>query len=96
MPNIKFIPKANSQKSAHNTVEINEYEAGEVWREQVNVPVKAGSTQKSLKWRWFSRCLGESATLGKGTRTAMLLGAGFTSRNEAANALYFGHEEKFN
>lgn len=91
MPNIKFIPKANSQKSAHNMVEINGHEAGEVWREQVNVPVKTGSTQKSLKWRWFSRRLGEIVTLGRGTRSAMIMGAGFTSKNEAANALYLKH-----
>lgn len=96
MPNIKFISIQNSQKSAHNTVLINGHDAGEVWREQVNVPVKIGSTHKTLKWRWFSRRLGETTTLGKGTRTAMIIGAGFTSRNEATNALCLGREDQFN
>lgn len=85
---------ADSQKSAHVKVDINDREAGEVWRERVNVPVKAGG--RTLKWRWFARISGESKVLGKNTRAAMILGAGFTSKNNAAEALFTGREALFN
>lgn len=94
MPIYSFSRVTESQKSAHAKVEINDREAGEVWREQVNVPVKAGG--RTLKWRWFARAHGESKVLGKSTRVAMLLGAGFVSKNKAAEALYVGREAVFN
>lgn len=94
MPIYSFSRIPDSLKSAHAKVEINDREAGEVWREQVNVPVKAGG--RTLKWRWFARIQGESNVLGKGTRSAMILGAGYTSKNNAADVLYHGRETLFN
>lgn len=87
-----------SEKSAHQMVEINDRVAGEVWREQVSVVVSklTESRRMGLKWRWFARCTGEATVLGRGTRVAMVLGAGFSSKAKAAEQLYVGREALFN
>lgn len=94
MPIYSFSRISDSHKSAHAKVEINDREAGEIWREQVNVPVKVGG--RTLKWRWFARIQGDSKVLGKNTRAAMILGAGFTSKTNAAEAISLGREALFN
>lgn len=97
MPIYSFKSVKPSEKSAHQRVEINDCEAGEVWREQVNVVVSKITEPRRMaqKWRWFARCAGEAAVLGRGTRAAMLLGAGFSSKHKAAEQLYVGRESIF-
>lgn len=97
MPIYSFKSIKPSEKSAHQRVEINDRPAGEVWREQVQVMVSklTAPRKTALKWRWFARCNGESTVLGRGTRAAMLLGAGFPSKQEAAEKLYVGREAVF-
>ena len=95
MTAISFTSIKESQKSAHSKVYINKIAAGEVWREEVNVPNPNKSSQKSLKQRWFARRIGDSNTLGGGTRSTLIIGAGFASKSTAANALYLGYEDKF-
>jgi len=98
MPIYSFKSIKASDKSDHQRVEINDREAGEVWREQVNVVVSRLTEPRRLarKWRWFARCEGETVVLGRGTRAAMLLGAGFSSKHKAAEQLYVGREASFN
>lgn len=78
-----------STKCAHQAVVVSDVDAGEVWREQVNVVVSKLTEPRrmALKWRWFAKRSGEAATLGRGTRAAMLLGPGFKTRDEAITAL---------
>ncbi|WP_059414296.1 hypothetical protein [Cupriavidus basilensis] len=85
MPIYNFTTIADSGRSAHQHVEINDIEAGEVWREQVHVWDCKG--KQSLKWRWFAKCKGDAKVLGKGTRAAVILGAGFPSKHKAAEAI---------
>jgi hypothetical protein len=40
-----------------------------------------------MKWRWFARAAHDETVLGRGTRLALLMGAGFTSKNKATEAL---------
>ncbi len=98
MPIYSFKTVKSSAKSAHQQVEINDREAGEVWRERVSVVVsKLTEPRKmALKWRWFARCVDDTQILGRGTRAAILLGAGFASKNKAAEQLYVGRESLFN
>ncbi|QMI49986.1 hypothetical protein [Burkholderia sp. MBR-1] len=80
---------ARTEKSAHQQVRAGQAEIGEIWREQVSVVVSklAEPRRMGMKWRWFAKQFGSGATLGRGTRAAMLLGPGFNSRNEAISAL---------
>lgn len=98
MPKYSFKTVKPSDKSAHQRVDINDREAGEVWREQVSVVVSKLTEPRRMatKWRWFARCAGEATVLGRGTRAAMLLGAGFSSKHKAAEQLYTGRETAFN
>lgn len=98
MPIYSFKTVKPSEKSAHQLVEINDREAGEIWREQVSVVISklAEPRRMGLKWRWFARCAGDTMVLGKGTRAAMLLGPGFKSKDKAVEQLYVGREVFFN
>ena len=98
MPIYSFKTVKQSEKSAHQLVEINDRDAGEVWREQVSVVVSKLTEPRRMatKWRWFARCSGETTVLGRGTRAAMLLGAGFSSKDKASEQLYVGRETFFN
>lgn len=98
MPIYNFKSVKSSKKSAHQRVEINDREAGEIWREQVQVVVSKLTEPRrmALKWRWFARCAGDTTVLGRGTRSAMLFGAGFSSKHKAAEKLYTGREAQFN
>ena len=98
MPIYSFKTVKPSEKLALQRVEINDRVAGEVWREQASVVVSKLTEPRRMvtKWRWFARCVGETTVLGRGTRAAMLLGAGFTSKNKAAEQLYVGREASFN
>lgn len=80
---------AGSTKSAHQSVVVDDADAGEIWREQANVVVSKLTEPRrmAMKWRWFAKRCGETETLGRGTRAAMLLGPGFKSKDEALAAL---------
>jgi len=98
MPIYNFKSVKPSVKAAHQIVEINDREAGEIWREQVHVVVSKLTEPRrmALKWRWFARCIGTTTVFGKGTQKAMLIGAGYTSKHLAAEQLYAGREAQFN
>jgi len=98
MPIYSFKPVKPSEKSAHQRVEINDREAGEIWREQAHVVVSKLTEPRRLakKWRWFARRSGEATVLGRGTQAAALLGAGYSSKLKAAEQLYVGRETAFN
>ena len=98
MPIYSFTAVKPSEKPAHQQVKINDRVAGEIWREKVQVTVSKLTQPRrtALKWRWFARCSGETTILGRGTRAALLLGAGFPSKAEAAEKLYAGRETLFN
>lgn len=98
MPIFCFKSIKPSAKSVHQRVEINDREAGEVWREQAHVVVSKLTEPRrmALKWRWFARCAGETTVLGRGTGASALLGAGFPSKQKAAEQLYEGREAAFN
>lgn len=85
----KIIP---SEKSAHQSVEINDMNAGEIWREQVIIHSTNGG--KALKWRWFA-VTDEGNRLGRGTRSSFLLGPGFKGKDAVIKALIEGREIKF-
>ena len=97
MPIYNFKSIKPSEKSAHQRVEINDRNAGEIWREEVNVVVSKLTEPRRMakKWRWFARCPGDAPVLGCGTRAAMLLGAGFRSKHQAAEQLFVGREALF-
>jgi hypothetical protein len=67
---------ARSDKSAHQLVQSGDATVGEVWCEQVSIVVSKLTEPRRMgtKWRWFARQTGNSATLGRGTRAATLLG----------------------
>lgn len=98
MPIYSFKAVKPSEKAAHQQVEINDRIAGEVWREKVQVTVSKLTQPRhtGLKWRWFARCDGETTVLGRGTREALLFGAGFPSKFDATEKLYVGREALFN
>lgn len=76
---------ADSAKPAHQSVIVDDADAGEIWREQVNVVVSKlmEPRRMAVKWRWFAKRIGKTGTLGRGTRAAMLLGPGVKTRDEA-------------
>lgn len=83
---VTFRKIANSEKSAHQQVFADDSQIGEVWREQVTVVVSKMLAPRKMaqKWRWFGKRTGESTTLGRGTRSSMLLGPGYKSKDDAA------------
>ncbi|MEX3983771.1 hypothetical protein AB4Y45_32835 [Paraburkholderia sp. EG287A] len=85
MMDLTFKKVAGSSKSAHQRVQSGGSEVGEVWREQVNVIVSkmTGPRRTALRWRWFAKKAGTSETLGRHTRAALLLGAGYKTKAEA-------------
>lgn len=85
--NLKTV--AGSTRSAHKTVVVDDEDAGEIWREQVQVVVSKITEPRrmDLKWRWFARRQGSTETLGRGTRAAMLFGPGFKTKDVALEAL---------
>lgn len=89
MNTITYTKVPGSDKAAHQYVQIGDQRVGEVWREQAHVVVSklTAPRRTAFKWRWFARKDGDSAVLGKGTRVALLLGAGFGSREGACEAL---------
>lgn len=80
---------AKSEKSAHQLVQRGDSTLGEIWREEVSVVVSkiTAPRRTGMKWRWFAKQVDGSATLGRGTRAAMLLGAGFKTSADALSAL---------
>lgn len=84
MPIVSFRSIKDSKKSAHSTVIINDVDTGEVWREKT--PIKDLRGKSTIKFRWFAQS-SSGNTLGRGTRVAMILGAGFPSRDKAVDAL---------
>lgn len=92
---LTFKKVGGSNHNAHSTVLQGDDKVGEVWREMVHVTVsKLTAPRKTAKkWRWFSRVDSSSQTLGRGTRAALIFGAGFSSRAEALNALMSARAE---
>lgn len=88
---LAYFKIAGSTKSAHQCVSVDEAAIGAVWREQVHVP--DGKGRQKLKWRWFPRCALDQKTLGRGTRAAVILGAGYASKAKAVEALVAHHAE---
>jgi hypothetical protein len=80
---------AGSEKSAHQQVHADEIAIGEIWREKVKVVVSKITAPRvtAERWRWFAKQAGSMATLGRGTRAAMLLGPGFKTKDEAIAVL---------
>lgn len=77
-----------SPRRDHQQVLVADVVAGEVWREETLVVVsKLTEPRRSeRKLRWFARDP-QGKTLGRGTRAAMILGAGFKTKAEAVRAL---------
>ncbi len=86
---IKLKKLANSTKSAHHSVAIDGLVVGEIWREKALVVVSklTAPRRSAVRDRWFARVAGDLKIIGRGTRAAMLLGAGFKSKDEAIAAL---------
>ena len=83
-----FTKISGSTLQGHQRVEINDQPAGEVWREQVIVPDRTQRlTRHPKKWRWFARTHNDPTTLGRGTRSSLLFGSGFTTRQKAVDAI---------
>lgn len=86
---ISYTMVTGSTREYHQTVYIGDVAIGEVWRER-SLVVVSGLTQPrrmGLKWRWFAKPSDSQIVLGRRTRAAMLLGAGFKSKAIAAEAL---------
>lgn len=79
----------DSEKNAHQSVEIDGRKVGEMWREQAHVTVSKFTAPRrtALKLRWFARVDGQSKVLGRGDRVSMILGAGFSTKDRAIDAL---------
>ena len=72
-------------RSGHQQVHVGDKLVGEIWREAVSIP--KSKARNPMKWRWFARAAHDETVLGRGTRRALLVGAGFTSKNKATEAL---------
>jgi hypothetical protein len=72
-------------RSGHQQVHVGGKPVGEIWREAVSIP--NSKARNPMKWRWFARAGDDETVLGRGTRLALLKGAGFTSKNKATEAL---------
>ena len=86
---ITFKKVPGSAKAAHQTLCDDGTDIGEVWRERVSVVVSKLTEPRRMatKWRWFAKKAGSVAVLGRGDRAAMLLGAGFKTKQDAVTAL---------
>jgi hypothetical protein len=86
---ITFSKVRGTGKRAHQIVDIDGKQAGEVWQEQANVNVSklTAPRKTALKWRWFAKAEGSVQVIGRGTRAAMILGPGFTTRDGVVAAL---------
>ncbi len=82
---VSYSKVPGSTKSAHQLVTIDDVDVGDVWREQAQVPDRKG--HQTLKWRWFARSTGGHTVLGRGTRAAVILGAGYSGKDRAVDAL---------
>lgn len=84
--NFRTVPK--SARAAHQVVSRDGQPLGEVWREQTRMVVSKLTEPRRVvvKWRWFAKSR-DGVPLGRGTRAAMLLGAGFKAKGDAAAAL---------
>jgi len=74
-----------SGRSNHQQVLVRGKPAGEVWRESVIIP--KSKARNPMKWRWLARASNDETVLGRGTRHALVLGAGFASKNKATKAV---------
>jgi len=74
-----------SGRAGHQQVLVGGKPVGEIWREAVSIP--KSRARNPMKWRWFARAAHDETVLGRGTRLALLMGAGFTSKNKATEAL---------
>lgn len=86
----KTIVKADGRRTGVQEVYEGEQLIGHVWREQVHVVVSKMTEPRrmQLRLRWFARCADSSDTLGRGTRVAAVMGAGFGSKNAAVDAIF--------
>lgn len=86
---ITFEKVKESPRSAHVRVLKDGLVVGEVWREQASVVISKLTAPRKMatRWRWFARKTGESTILGRGTRSAMLLGAGYPTKMGAIDVL---------
>jgi hypothetical protein len=81
---IRFTKIRRSHKSAHQWVEVNGVVAGEIWRELIWV---RSDGHGDRLWRWFAKAPQLPGTLGHGMRLPSMNGAGFVSKEKAADAL---------
>ena len=72
-------------RSGHQQVHVGGKPVGQLWREAVSIP--NSKARNPMQWRWFARADHDETVLGRGTRLALLRGAGFTSKNKATEAL---------
>ncbi|WP_372527487.1 hypothetical protein [Piscinibacter sp.] len=83
--NTTYAPLRGSGRSNHQQVLVHGKPVGEVWREGVIIP--KSKARNPMKWRWFARASNDDTVLGRGTRHALVLGAGFASKNKATKAV---------
>ena len=82
---IQYTAVRGSGRVGHQQVHVGAKAVGEIWREAVSIP--KSNARNPMKWRWFARAEHDETVLGRGTRLALLRGAGFTSKNKATEAL---------
>lgn len=82
---IHYTAVRGSGRVGHQQVHVGAKAVGEIWREAVSIP--KSNARNPMKWRWFARAENDETVLGRGTRLALLRGAGFTSKNKATEAL---------
>ena len=80
-----YTPLRGRGRSGHQQVHVGGKPVGEIWREAVSIP--RSKARNPMKWRWFARAGNDETILGRGTRLALLTGAGFASKNKATEAL---------
>lgn len=77
----------NSPRESHHAVLLGGEQVGEVWREMTRLHDCNGAPTIKRALRWYAKAPHHVRVIGKG-RTAMLLGGGFKSRQEAACAMH--------
>lgn len=80
-----YTPVRGSGRFNHQHVLVQGKPVGEVWRESVIMP--KSRARNPMKWRWFARASNDETVLGRGTRHALVFGAGFASKNKATEAV---------
>lgn len=90
----KEFEDTNPHRFSCQSVFIGNDPIGTVWRERVNVVVSKLTEPRKMavKWRWFALETGGNQPLGRGTRSAMLLGAGFQTKSDALDAMRMAHQ----